>query len=122
MSKMDVKQLLIDALETFGHPVRLQGSISSDEEYPDSFFTFWNNSTISNAFFDNENTKTIWDFDLNFYSSDVTKVNDILPEVKKLLEKKGFIVGGKGYDVLSDEPSHTGRGVNLIFIEREDKL
>ena len=28
-------------------------------------------------------------------------------------------VNGSGYDVLSDEKTHTGRGINLLFIERK---
>lgn len=115
---MNVKQELIDVLTCFGYPVILQGSMPSEEVYPDSFFTFWNNESSDSAFFDNKENKTIWNFDLNFYSSDVTKVNDILLKAKKILKKKGFIVNGKGHDILSDEPSHTGRGMNLIYIER----
>lgn len=115
---MNVKQELIDALECFRYPVILQGSLAGDEVYPDSFFTFWNNESSGSAFFDNKENKTLWDFDLNFYSSDVTRVNDILLKAKKVLKKKGFIVNGKGHDIFSDEPSHTGRGMNLIYIER----
>ena len=64
----DVKNLLIDTLtEEYNYPVILQGSLSTDDVYPESFFTFWNNNTADEAFFDNEETQTIWDFDLNFY-------------------------------------------------------
>lgn len=116
---MDVKQLLIDTLEQFGYPIILQGSLSNEEEYPEDFFTFFNNDSSSAAFFDNEETQTIWDFDLNFYSSSPESVNATLLQAKSLLKAKGFIIDGKGYDVLSDEPTHTGRGINLIYIERE---
>lgn len=118
---MDVKQLLIDTLESkYDYPVILQGSLSNDDVYPDNFFTFFNNDTMDNTFFDNKVYSTIWDFDLNFYSNDPSAVNNVLLEAKKLLKAKGFIIDGKGYDVISDEPTHTGRGINLIYIERED--
>lgn len=116
---MDVKQLMIDTLEPFGFPIILQGSLSAEDAYPASFFTFFNNDSSSAAFFDNAETQTIWDFDLNFYSSDPETVNSTLLQAKALLKAQGFIIDGKGYDVLSDEPTHTGRGINLIFIERE---
>ena len=116
---MDVKQLLIDTLQPFGCPVILQGSLADDEAYPDDFFTFWNNSTEGAAYFDNGSTQTIWDFDLNFYSSDPETVNAALLEACSLLKAAGFIVSGKGYDVASDEPTHTGRGINVLYIERE---
>lgn len=116
---MDVKQLLIDTLENaFNYPVILQGSLSEDDEYDDSFFTFFNNDTIDDAFFDNNETQTIWDFDLNFYSNDPTLVNSVLVEAKALLKAQGFIIDGVGYDVLSDEPTHTGRGINVTYIQK----
>lgn len=115
---MDVKQLLIDTLESFNLPVYLQGSMSDDEQYPDSFFTFWNNSTADDAFFDNTESRTIWDFDLNIYSNDPAVVNTTLLAAKKQLKAVGFIPNGSGYDVISDEPTHTGRGMNILYIER----
>lgn len=114
---MDVKQEFIDVIETFDYPVFLQGSLG-DEAYPDSFFTFWNNDTFDDAFYDNSETQVVWDFDLNFYSDNPSLVNSILLEAKSKLKAKGFIVDGFGYDVVSDEPTHTGRGINVLFIER----
>lgn len=116
---MDVKQLLIDTLESsFGYRVILQGSLSEEEVFPDSFFTFFNNSSVDDAFFDNTETQTIWDFDLNFYSIYPELVNSKLVEAKELLKRVGFIVDGKGYDVLSNNPTHTGRAVNVLYIEK----
>ena len=69
-------------------------------------------------FYDNKENSYIWDFDLNFYSSDPNLVNTKLLEAKKKLKEKGFIVRGKGYDVASDEPTHTGRGINVLKIEK----
>lgn len=117
---MDIKDLFINTLTNeFGFPVILQGSMSDDDEYPDSFFTFFNNSTTSEAFYDNKETETVWDFDLNFYSNNPDLVNSILLEAKTALKAHGFIIDGKGYDVLSDEPTHTGRGINVLIIEKE---
>lgn len=116
-----MKDLLIELLETFNFPVKLQGSIGEKEQYPDSFFTFWNNSTDDGAHYDNDAISYIWNFDVNFYSVDPDLVNGILLQAKALLKKNGFIVGGKGYDVASDEPTHTGRGINVLKIERQEE-
>jgi len=112
-----MKDLLIELLESFGYPVFLQGSLSADEPYPTSFFTFWNNSSDGDSFYDNDERKTVWNFDLNFYSIEPTLVNTKLIEAKTLLKENGFIVTGKGYDISSDEPTHTGRGINVLKIE-----
>ena len=112
-----MKDLLIKTLEPLGYPIFLQGSLGEEEEYPESFFTFWNNSADGDSFYDNEENSYNWDFDLNFYSSDPALVNTKLTDAKELLKVKGFIVSGKGYDVASDEPTHTGRGINVKKIE-----
>lgn len=116
----DVKKLFINTLKPFGHKIILQGSMAADEKYPDNFFTFFNNSTESETFYDDVENATVWDFDLNFYSNKAANTNSVLLEAKKKLKAAGFIVNGKGYDVASDEPSHTGRGINVLYIERED--
>lgn len=117
---VDVKKLLLDTLdENFHLPIYIQGSLSVDDVYPESFFTYWNNSTTDDEFYDNTETQTIWDFDLNFYSSDPVMVNSILLQAKPMLKAVGFIVDGSGYDVMSDEVTHTGRGINILFIERK---
>lgn len=116
----DVKLLLINTLAAqYDYPIMLQGSLSTEEAYPESFFTFWNNNTSDEAFFDDEETQTIWDIDLNFYSTNPVLVNSVLLEAKQLLKAVGFIPTGSGYDVMSDEHTHTGRGMNLLFIERK---
>lgn len=116
---MDIKQLLIDTVFNYFHyPVYQQGSMSDSDEYPDSFFTFFNNETNDDNFFDNQETITIWDFDLNIYSIDPDVVNTTLRDAKPLLKAAGFIVNGVGYDVLSDEETHSGRGINVLYIEK----
>lgn len=113
-----MKNLLIETLESLGFPVKLQGSIQEDEKYPDSFFTYWNNDTEDNNHYDNKTTSYTWDFDVNFYSVNPTLVNTKLELAKQELEKVGFIIDGKGHDLASDEPTHTGRGINVLKIEK----
>lgn len=116
-----MKELLIQLLETFGYPVRLQGSFAEHEAYPNSFFTFWNNDSYDNDHYDNEPISYTWSFDVNFYSNNPTLVNTVLLEAKELLKQNGFIISGRGYDVASDEPTHTGRGMNALIIENKEE-
>lgn len=116
---IDVKLLLINTLEeAYKYPVFLQGSLSDEDKYPENFFTYWNNNTSDGDFYDNQNNKTNWDLDLNFYSNDPTLVNTIFDSVKPTLRAVGFIVDGLGYDLFSDEKTHIGRGINLIYIQK----
>lgn len=113
-----MEDLLISLIESLGYPIFRQGSLGADEPYPESFFTFWNNLSEGKEFYDNKEHSTIWYFDLNFYSSDPSLVNSKLMEAKKILKENNFIVTGKGHDVVSDEPTHTGRGIDVRIIEK----
>lgn len=113
-----MEDLLIETIEKLEYPIFRQGSLGKDEAYPESFFTFWNNTADGNEFYNNEENSTIWVFDLNFYSSDHSLVYTELLKAKKALQKKGFIVFGKGHDVASDEVTHIGRGLNVQIIEK----
>lgn len=115
-----MEDLLITTLSVFGYPVFRQGSLAKDAKYPDHFFTFWNNASDSDGFFDNSGSRTVWDFDCNFYSIDPEKTYSCLSEAVSRLKDEGFIISGKGYDIASDEPTHTGRGVNALYIQNND--
>ena len=110
-----MEDLLISTLETMGYPVRLQGSLLAKESYPDNFFTFWNDSADGSSFYSNEEEAILWQYSLNFYSIDPILVNSKLLEAKSLLKAAGFIVSGAGYSVMSDEPTHTGRGITILY-------
>ena len=113
-----MEDLLISTLEVLGYPVRLQGSLLENESYPDSFFTFWNDSADGTSFYSNMEGAVLWSYSLNFYSTDPVLVNTKLVEAKRLLRRAGFIVSGAGYDVPSDEPTHTGRGISLLYRQK----
>lgn len=108
---------LIEILETFGYSVVRQGSLGPDEEYPDSFFTFWNNDSPDHAHYDNAEYGTEWDFDVNFYSVDPEKTYKVLADARIKLKQNKWIIPGKGYDVASDEVTHTGRGMRVFYLE-----
>lgn len=108
---------LIEILETFGYPVFRQGSLGKDMAYPDTFFTFWSTDTEDHSHYDNAEYGTVWDFDVNVYSNDPDLTYSKLLEARTALKNDGWIISGKGYDVASDEPTHTGRGMEVTFLE-----
>lgn len=108
---------LIQLLEALGYPVYRQGSVT--QEYPDSFFTFWNTDSPDHAHYDNQTYGTAWAFMVNFYSIDPDLTYSVLELARTSLKAAGWIVDGQGYDVNSDEPTHTGRGFTSYFLETE---
>lgn len=110
-----MEDLLISTLEALGYPVRKQGSLLPDESYPNHFFTFWNDSADGVSYYSNNEGAILWQYSLNFYSVDPTLVSSKLLEAKALLKSADWVVSGAGYDVMSDEPTHTGRGITIRY-------
>ena len=108
---------LIEILSQFNFPVIRQGSLSKDAEYPDNFFTFWNADSPDHAHYDNTDYGTVWDFNIYFYSNDPANTYSYLMQARQALKAAGWIVPTKGYDVTSDEPTHTGRGLQIYYLE-----
>ena len=109
-----MEDILISLLSTFNFPVYRQGSVS---EYPPSFFTFWNSDTPVHAYYDNEEYGASWDFGVYFYSEDPSLVYSTISDARTLLKQNGFVIPSRGFDVTSDEPTHTGRGFNAQYLE-----
>lgn len=114
-----MEDLLIEILSEFGYPVRRQGSFLEDEPYPDHFFTFWNVSSDGSGFYDNDEHFIIYTYDVNFYSVDSELVYTVLREAKKRLRNRGFDSWGDAHDVMSDEPTHDGRGITVSYLREE---
>lgn len=120
-----MEDLLISTLETLGYPVMLQGSLLPNESYPDNFFTYWNDDSDGDSHYDNAEGAIVWAYSLNFYSIDPVLVSNMFkvikdtPTAKALLKSAGFIVRGSGYDVASDEPTHTGKGISLLYRQEQ---
>lgn len=112
-----MEDFLIAVLSEFGYPVRRQGSFLENEPYPDNFFTFWNNSADGDGFYDNEEHAILYEYEVNFYSTDVEKTYSVLREAKKKLKENGFEAWGDAYDVASDEVTHLGRGIGVSFLK-----
>lgn len=112
-----MKKLLIETLSAFGYPVFLQGTLNPDETFPDTFITFWTDYTADNTHFDNEVRTVEWSFSVILYSNDATIVNTKPDEIRAAMKAAGFIPQGKGQDVASGEPTHTGWATDYIFVE-----
>lgn len=113
-----MEDLLIDTLSMFGYPVMLQGSLLPNEPYPDDFFTFWNNSSRYGTHYDNAAASVLYRYEINFYSNNPANVYSVLRAAITKLHAAGFIISGDGYSVASDEPTHDGRGVDVMYLRR----
>lgn len=115
-----MKKELVSILRTFNFPVYQQGSLNDTDIYPTAFFTYWNTQTEDLSFYDDLNHRCVWMFTVYFYCTNEELTNTILLEAKQKLLDAGWEVEGKGYDVPSDEKTHTGRAIDVLYIEQED--
>lgn len=103
-----MKEKLISILATFGFPVALQGSLNPEEQYPDSFFTFWVFQADETAHYNNQPVSCDWGFWVYFYSNDPRLVETVPNQAKAALRQAGFVFEGKAIDANSDHDTHTG--------------
>lgn len=115
-----MEDTLITLLESFGYPVIRQGSLAPNQKYPTTFFTFWCNSEIGHSFYDDEAVNVDYDFDVNVYSIDPDLIYSLLKQARILLRQNGFVTPDRGHDVMSDEITHTGRGMEVLVLANED--
>jgi len=115
-----MKDLLISLLECFcPDNVYLQGTLNEDEAYPQKFITFFVTDTEDLEFYDNAVVGAAWYVSVIFYSSNPAEVNSIPFTIAEVLKRAGFIPQGKGRDIMSSKPSHTGWAMDFVIRENE---
>lgn len=112
-----MEDTLIALLETFKYPVIRQGSLAPDEPYPDTFFTFWCTSEDGESFYDNDAASVSYDYYVNVYSTSPNTVYTLLESARTLLRENGWITVQRGFDIASDEITHTGRGMEVEYLK-----
>jgi hypothetical protein len=117
-----LEDTLIELLEYFNLPVIRQGSLPPDEAYPDTFFTFWNNEEIEQSAYDNDTATVVFDFDVNVYSTNPDTAYDLLQQARSYLKQNGWIIAQRGYDLTSDEITHIGRGMEVLYLKQFEQI
>lgn len=100
---------LLALLEAFPYPVFLHGSVNPADGYPDSFFTYWNQSTPEGAFYSNFPHFAVWRFTVYFYSNDRQTAETVADQLLDALRADGWTLRGRPVDAVSGFETHTGR-------------
>lgn len=103
-----MKSLLNNTLLKLGYPVYLQGTMSAIGKYPSSFITFLTVYSQDAANYDDDTRAVQWRFQVAFYSAAPKLIESVPHEIQNALKAAGFIPLGRGRDIPSDVPSHTG--------------
>ena len=102
-------------LESTGYPYFRQGSLAPDAPYPESFFTFWNQDTPEDTFFDNRPHSADWSWRVYFYTKDPALLYSVMDSLLESARAAGFIPQGRARDLASDEPDTVGRTILLTY-------
>jgi len=101
--------------------VVLQGTLDPEDGYPDNFFSYWNWETPRDGYYNNKHTKVYWGFQIIAYSSDRNFLNKMTKRAIEELEKNEFITDSDGEDIASNIKSHTGKMIEVYFIEKKEE-
>lgn len=113
---LEIKNKLISILETYcPDNVYLQGTLNPNENYPDTFITFFITDSEFDKFFDNNSNAIDWFISVMIYSNNPLNIDEISKGVIKDCKANGFIPQGAGNDVISDEVTHTGWALDFIY-------
>lgn len=115
-----MRDFLVNLLESLGYPVFLQGTLNSESDYPESFFTYWVSQTDDESFYSGNPMFSDWSFWVYFYSTDAALVETESTAARQLLKENGFIVQGKPIDADSGTHTHTGMMLTALYMERYD--
>lgn len=113
-------QKLFDLFEEIGLPYYRQGSLS-DEDYPPSFFTYWNIDTPNGSFYDNNATRQIPYIQVGWYTNDANKIYSQLDkdgEFYKKAKAKDFVFAGGAKDANADKDNYFGRVCYIRIINK----
>lgn len=116
---MNFLELLYNTLKQFNLPIYLQGSIGADEKYPDHFITYWIPDSTDSSHYNNNVHTVDWYVTVIYYTNDMNTIMSKSAEILSALRAVGFIPQGKGNFIPSDEATHTGWTMDLIYCETQ---
>lgn len=111
----EVREKLFEVLERNGLPIFLQGAMSKEAEYPDTFLTYFIPTNDDDIFADNAATHTAYTVQAAVYSNDIDKKDAVTEKIKADMKAEGFLFQTGG-DVASDVETHTGYMQQFIIL------
>ena len=106
---------LFEIFEELGLPYFRQGTLS-DDNYPDSFFTFSNFDTPNTSFYDNYGKRYIEKVSVGFYTNDPSFIYSKMNEFIEKAKAREIVVEGRGSDAPSGKENYYGRKITINII------
>lgn len=113
------KYKLWEAVRASGYSCYQQGTLMPSNKIPNTFVTYLQIDSEYVANFDNMPAATVWAYQVTLYDIDPASIRNKFDFVSSNLKKSGFFSRGKGRDIPSDLPTHTG--ITEVFYYLEDE-
>jgi len=105
-------------LEETGFDVWEQGSVPKN--MPDSYITFWENTTFDNLNADNQTLEIVYPFTVIYYTTEWDSINPVFENIVSLLKSKNYIASGMGFPIDSGIDKYKARCIEVQKIERRN--
>lgn len=112
-----LEQAFEEIYEETGRPYSRQGSYGDDEELPETFYTFWNQSSELDGWYGNKASKRIWEWNIFYYTSNPELIYSGLDDFLNKAKSLGFIIKDSGRDITTGEVGYYGRFTTISFVE-----
>lgn len=112
-------QELFNLFDEMGYEYFRQGSLA-DEDYLDSFFTFWNYDSPNLKIRDNVSKVFSEHVMVYFYTNKASLIYSVMDDFITRAKLKGFKVEGRAYDTPADKENYYGRLVRIKIIHKGD--
>lgn len=116
---MNVRDILINALQSLGYEVSLQGSYADAEPLPESFITYQIVTSNDQSFYDNNPKISNYTVQVVFYSKKMSLIKTVPDLIYSGLKNAGFTRQGKGRDIPFNT-DYYGWMVEYFYTERND--
>ena len=108
-------QIIESIFEELGYPYLRQGSLASANDYPETFYTFWNvaDYPVMNYDDDSRRIESVWS--ICSYTSKPQLMYSLLEDFILKAKAKGITIGTV-QDAESDRPDFYGRNVSMTIL------
>lgn len=116
---------LVEILESLNlsqeYDVILQGSLDSEDEMPNNYFTYWCWDNARGSYYDNKHSKNLIGYQIVAYSTDRTTLIEMMAKAIEELEKNDFIIEDDETDMATSQPGYTAKTIDIYYMKKKEE-
>lgn len=108
---------LAAVFEELEYPYYRLDAYNDVDNIDNEFFTYWNQDSESQAFYENAGHKIVHRYTVQFLTTNPRSLYTALQQFIAAARAAGFIVSGLGVDARCSSPNHFAREVNVTYVQ-----